>query len=121
MSGPAGGRRGQTLIGLLVVIAVIAILAVVFLRPGRKGEARKSTPVQVREKATGVECQSNLNQVRQMIQMYQMDHDGQNPPNLQALSGLPAGFLRCPVGGEPYWYDPRTGRVGCRHPGHERF
>ena len=112
--------RGQTMIGLLVVIAIIAILAVVFLRPGSKGDTKKSMPAQVQDKATGVECQSNLAQVRQMIQMYQMDNE-QNPPNLQALSGLPAQFLCCPVGGEPYWYDPASGRVGCRHPGHERF
>jgi competence protein ComGC len=114
------GRRGETMIGLLAVIVIIAILAVVFLRPGGKGQEKKSMPAQVQQKASGVECQSNLNQVRQMIQMYQTDNE-QNPPSLQALSGLPAGFTQCPVGGEPYWYDPQSGRVTCRHPGHERF
>lgn len=113
-------RRGETMIGLVVVVAIIAILAVVFLRPGHKGDTKKSMPAQVQQKASGVECQSNLSQVRQMIQMYQTDNE-QNPPTLQALSGLPAGFLACPVGGEPYWYDAQSGRVGCRHPGHERF
>ena len=113
--------RGETMIGLIVVVAIIAILAVVFLHPGRKGEDKKSMPAQVQQKAAGVECENSIRQVRQMIQMYQTDNDGKNPPSLQALSGLPAGFDRCPVGGEPYWYDPATGRVACRHPGHGRF
>ena len=117
---PVKMRGGETMIGLLVVIVIIAILAVVILRPGSKDDTKKSMPAQVQEKATGVECQSNLSQVRQMIQMYQTDNE-QNPPGLQALSGLPAEFLRCPVGGQPYWYDAASGRVGCRHAGHGRF
>jgi len=29
--------------------------------------------------------------------------------------------LKCPVGGEPYQYDPSSGRIWCIHPGHEKF
>ena len=27
----------------------------------------------------------------------------------------------CPVGEEPYDYDPTTGQIHCVHPGHERY
>jgi hypothetical protein len=65
-------------------------------------------------------CQPNLEQIRETIQMYRDDHDGQNPPSLQDL-GLPAKILRCPVSKQDYQYDPTTGRVWCTFPGHEQY
>ncbi|HIE52110.1 MAG TPA: type II secretion system protein [Armatimonadetes bacterium] len=116
--------RGQTLVGLLVVIVILLGLAYWFFYPhGQRGKGGEATPVPqaAMERASGLECKSNLLQIRQAIQMYQMTGQG-NPPNLKALNlGVGEEFFRCPVGGEPYQYDPRTGKVRCVHPGHEQF
>ncbi len=65
-------------------------------------------------------CQPNLEQVRSAIQMYRDDHDRQNPQSLQALE-LPPKTLSCPVGQQPYQYDPATGEVKCTFPGHAQY
>jgi prepilin-type N-terminal cleavage/methylation domain-containing protein len=62
------GRKGFTLIEVLVVIAVIAILAGIMF------------PVfsQVREKGRQVMCLSNQKQIGMALRMYQQDYDGRN-------------------------------------------
>src|SRR5438270_3680752 len=81
--------RAFTLIELLVVIAIIAILAAILF------------PVfaQVREKARGAACLSNLKQIGSAWMMYTQDYDGMFPtsdpgdvanmwlPNAQSQSG----------------------------------
>jgi len=116
--------KGNTLIGLLVVIAIIAILAVVVTTGGfgdRKSTRKDGlgTTVQgaVRAKALDTSCTSNLQQIRMKIQM-DMNTEDQAPASLQDL-GLPSDMLKCPIGKEPYEYDPATGQVHCKHPGHE--
>jgi type II secretory pathway pseudopilin PulG len=112
-------RLGFTLIGLVVVLAIIVILAGVvygLVGAGSKGAGgeEKSIPARAIEKAESVECQSNLNQLRQAVTMYTMA--GDPPP--KSLDELNLGSIsKCPVSGEAYGYDPATGRVWCtKHP-----
>ena len=111
-------RCGFALVEILVVIAIIALLAAAYVGfAGGKGK-QKSIPKRAIEKAESVECRSNLNQIRQMIQMESAD-TGAWPARID--QGATATISRCPVGGQAYGYDPRTGRVWCTTPGHERY
>lgn len=114
--------RGFTLVSTLVTLVILLGLAVFFLRGTGAGSPRadglgKTVPGAVRAKALDTECQNQLSQIRQSILVYtSMGED----PNPDSLSQLPLGssLERCPVGKEPYVYDPATGKVRCVHPGH---
>jgi len=106
-------------------MAVLVVLAA-FLLPrylGRSGQPGVNAPATPIERASGVECQSYLQQIRQAMQLYLPDHEERYPGNLMELKsyGVADGMLACPVGKEPYRYDPVSGTVRCPHPGHERF
>ena len=122
-------QRGQTLVASLIVIAIILVLAVVLLRgsgaftgaPASNRADGKGTTVvgAVRYEAKDEVCKSNLGQVRQAIQIAApLDEDF--PATLQDTK-LPSEFYACPIGKEPYQYDPATGVVRCPHPGHEKY
>lgn len=119
------GERGSvgTLIEILLVAAIILILVYYFV--GRTDREGKTMPRAVRERAQSVACQANLRQVRTAISMFRDQNDGQNPGSLDDLSsyGVGPGLTQCPVGKAdyPYVYDPATGTVRCRYPGHERY
>lgn len=123
-------RRGQTLVATLIVIAIMGILAVAVMRPwavgGTSKPARKdglgnSVPGLTKLKADDTVCMNNLSQVRMAIQIARTNADDQAPASLSDLPGLPKEMLACPIGHEPYQYDPATGTVRCIHPGHEKY
>jgi len=125
-SHPSAWRRSErgflTLIGLLVVIVIIGILFALYFGgtgPKSAGPAgATTTPGRAVEQARDVVCRNNLAQIRAAIQTY-VATSGAYPPSLESLEvGIP---LNCPVGGEPYVYDPATGQVHCVHPGHGRY
>ena len=118
-----GVREGQTLVGLLIVALIIIGIIIWFWgfgggrssSPSRSSPPAPSTIHAVRRSAESVQCRTNLAQIRQAIVMFQTD-SGRNPQSLSELR-LPPQMLRCPVSGQPYQYDPRTGRVWCpTHP-----
>ena len=122
-------QKGQTLVATLIVIAIMGILAVAMLKPWAVGGTSKparadgkgnTVPGLVKLKAEDEVCRSNLGQVRLMIQT-QMGGEDTPPTSLTELRGLPKEFLSCPIGKEPYAYDPTTGTVRCVHPGHEKY
>jgi hypothetical protein len=120
---------GNTLAASLITVAIILVLVVLMIKgPGmfglQAGSPRpdhKGTTVlgQVRYAAEDTVCQSDLAQLRQSIQIYQQTND-KYPDTLQDTK-LGAEFYQCPLGHEPYQYDPQTGQVRCVHPGHERY
>ena len=123
-----GWRRAErgflTLIGLLIVIVIIGILFAMYAGGPGGGSSRPGTGDAtttlggVKGRANDVLCRNNLSQLRAAISIY-VSSVSSNPSSLSELqSGVQ---LTCPVGGKPYQYDPRSGRVGCAHPGHERF
>lgn len=111
-------RSGLALIELLVAIIIIVILAAAFYGLwGRKGKGEKSLPAQAKDKASGVECQNMVRQVRMSIDMDMQTND--TPP--ATIPSDVAGYAKCPVSGQAYVYDPQTGQVGCPTEGHGQY
>ena len=122
-------QRGQTLVATLIVIAIMGILAVALLKPWAVGGTAKparadgkgnTVPGLVKLKAEDEVCRSNLGQVRLGIQVAQSSGEDAAPQSISDLK-LPREFSYCPLGKEPYAYDPSTGTVHCVHPGHEKY
>jgi len=116
--------QGFSLVEILVVVVLLVAIggALTYFYLGR-GSGNKPgdvvhTPI---SQANSTVCVSNLHQLRQAIDMAKMsDPDGKYPASLDQLH-LPAEMLSCPVGHEPYQYNPNTGEVHCIHPGHQNF
>jgi hypothetical protein len=111
------------LIGLLVVLVIIMLLYKAEFGGPAPGASHAPGEPQTRlgaavNQADKVVCRNNLSQLRAAIGIYQGTY-GSFPPSLEGLQSNVA--LKCPVGGEPYQYDPATGTVHCVHPGHEAF
>lgn len=108
------GRLGFGLIELLVVLVVLAILATVlsrFLLGGKDAAGRTvATPKQRAQQTVGV---SYISQIYQAMDLYRMDYEGENPPNLEALKryGVVDEMLRDPVTKQLLRYNPQTGKV----------
>ncbi len=123
-------RRGNSLVGLLAVVLIVAIAVIVIFKgnvfggggtdesPRADGKGT-TVPGLAKAKAQDEVCRSNLGQIRTAIQM-QMMTDETPPASLEDLR-LGSSFLTCPLGGEPFVYDPSRGVVYCPHPGHEKF
>jgi hypothetical protein len=130
-------EAGQaSLIGLLVAVVIIGVLAWVLyfrhnagdtdrekLSHGAIVDSTKKTVLGASmDQAKGVECQNNLSQIRQALNMDKMSGDeGGMPQTLAGLKGIPASMKVCPASGSPYVYNPQTGEVHCTTPGHERL
>lgn len=125
-------RGSWTLIGLLVSIAIIAVLFAVVIFPrispeGRtKEQAAKEGLIKPKEgqtvlgasidKGKETACMSNLRGIRQMID-YTKASEESLPASLRDMKLGSAGL--CPVTSQPYQYDPATGQARCTTPGHE--
>jgi hypothetical protein len=122
-------NRGHSLIGVLAAAAIVLLLAVIFIwanpfgsdrGPQRADKEDRTIVSGSRARANDAVCMSNLKQVRYAIEIIKMN-EGAPPPSLQAVGSIPREMWKCPIGGEPYVYDPSTGAVRCVHPGHEGY
>lgn len=69
-------------------------------------------------------CMNNLHQIRAAIEIAKTssaDEGEAIPRSLEEVKGLGADMKQCPIGKEPYKYDPATGQVKCPHPGHTKY
>lgn len=112
----AARNSGFGLIEIMVVMLIIMILAA-FLLPRYLGGTDPLTKKKVaspRDRARQVATVEYTSQINQAILLYQQDHDGENPPNLEALKayGVTDSMIKDQVTGKPLAYDPQTGRVG---------
>ncbi len=121
-------NRGFTLISSIATIGIIAILAAVYV--GYSGTGGKSPRADGRGKTTlglvkanaqDEVCKSNLSQVRQSLMVAQTSSGDDSYPATLEETRIGADFYKCPMGKEPYVYDPKTGKVYCPHPGHEKY
>jgi hypothetical protein len=130
-------RSGNTLVATLLTVAIILVLVVVMFKgtgifgigtgvgPGSTVKARPdglgTTVVgAVRYDAKDQVCRSNLASLRQAIQLATQSNDDHPLASLEDTH-LGKDMYSCPVGHEPYKYDPATGQVHCVHPGHENY
>jgi len=119
-------RSGQTLAATLIVVGIIAVLAVVLLTGTRGGQSSRKDGLgktlvgASKLKAVDEECRNNLRQVRASLLIASSNEDETFPGSLQETK-LGDSFYRCPIGKEPYTYDPAGGKVNCPHPGHEKY
>jgi type II secretory pathway pseudopilin PulG len=110
-------RRGQTLIGLLVVVAIGLVLMAYYLGPtkDKNGKEQHSVAKRAIDRSQEVALNSNINQINQFIFMYKNDNDGQVPASMddlkKAAKGFPPEMFINPVDQQPLNYDPKTGRV----------
>src|SRR5438105_9588429 len=116
-------QRGNTLIEILVVVAVLAILAG-WLLPKYLGHSKSSSltgsgtsPVQ---RARAVDCANNIHQIALALQMAAAS-DEHPPQDIRAAlrNGVTEQMLRCPETGKPYHFDPQTQIISCQTPGHQ--
>ena len=113
-----------TLIGLLAAIVIIGILFTLYGGGFTGGSSQPggatTTLGGAKDRAQDVLCQTNLQQLRYAISIYQ-GNMGSYPPSLESLESPASLSFTCPVSEEPYQYDPSSGTVRCPHPGHGSF
>jgi FtsZ-interacting cell division protein ZipA len=100
-------QRGQVLIGVLIAIALLALVGSALYMQLKKGGAYSNAI----GSANNVSCISYTGQIRQAMMMYKQDNDGKNPPDLNALKkyGVTSEMINSP--GCEYGYDASTGRI----------
>jgi hypothetical protein len=125
-------RRANSLVAMLVTILIVAVLVVVFMKGGNlfgapgSGSTRKdgkgtTVPGAALARSEDAVCMEHLRDLRMAITVAQTsDGDDKFPETLEETKQGP-DFYKCPLGGEPYQYDPKTGVVHCVHPGHEKY
>ncbi len=119
-------QRGQTIVATLAVFVIIAILAVVVLKgmggtaPKPKADGRGTTVLgNAMATAKDSTCKSNLDQLRQMIQVQKATDEEFKPTSPADVPGA-SGVGKCPIGKEPYVIDTE-GQASCPHLGHEKY
>ncbi len=106
------GRKGVTLVELLIVVLILAALSAIAI-PRISKSAQNA-----RQNA----CDTNVSVINSAVEMYAADHDGLYPADdadmihsiLDNIDYFPDGVPTCPLGGT-YRMDGTTKRVSCDH------
>ena len=108
--GRHSGFAALSLIVSLVIVALIALFAVLYLQ-GQSGSepARGDSPIQ---RARNVRCLTQIKKIEMQVQLYRVQND-RYPEALEVLEGLAKPDLHCPVTRSLYQYDPQSGMVSC--------
>lgn len=109
LSPRARARRGfGTLIGLLMVLAIIFLLVDTgYMQKDEEGKTRAASYI---EKGKDTACIADLRTLKGRIDQAAMSNNGQIPPSNVLRARL--GSVRCPGGGT-YQVDPKDGQVYC--------
>lgn len=103
-------------------LLVVAVLAGCGEGENKRADKVGETVVgQSMARAKDAVCMDNLKQIREMVQVAESsDPDGKPPADFSAMR-CPESMRMCPIGKEPYEYNPETGEVKCKHPGHGKY
>ncbi|HLO98415.1 MAG TPA: prepilin-type N-terminal cleavage/methylation domain-containing protein [Fimbriimonas sp.] len=119
-------HAGFTLVATLIVIAIIAIATVVYIngtgdtKPTPKADGRGKTVLgNVKASAEDTQCQSNISQARQLLQVAKASDEEFMPTTVAEIPGA-ASVSKCPVGKEDYTLGT-DGTMKCPHPGHGKY
>jgi hypothetical protein len=120
--------RGFSLIGTLLAVVIVVCLTLFFVYGGHWGKTESQRPDKVghtiigqsKARANDAVCMNQLHQLREYVQMQQTS-EGKNPDSFAQFQGIPKQMFVCPIGNEPYMYDPKSGTIKCVHPGHEGY
>lgn len=105
-------QRGQaSLIGLLVVVAILMILAYMYLPQVAGEHSAPGGPATPREQAYGAACSEYESQLNQAVFMYKTDHDDKPPRNLEELKQYGVTDDQIHAEGCYFQIDPVTGHV----------
>ncbi|MBS1705341.1 MAG: hypothetical protein JST40_05670 [Armatimonadetes bacterium] len=109
---------------MCIAIGVASLLIAGCNDPGmgnkRKDQVGETVVGQSMARARDAECMNNLSQIRQFIQVYKTSGEDTNPASLDDAR-VPKTMQVDPIDKKPYEYDPTTGTVKCKHPGHEKY
>lgn len=97
-----------------VALIVITIAIVVLARPA-PAKTAASVPTGVIDRAQDIECRTRLRILDNALQVYATEN-GHPPEHLDQLPEVDPAAAFCPVTGQAYVYDARSGHVSC--PGH---
>ena len=127
-------KGNWSLIGLLVAVAIVAVLAATYFG-GRGGigtvksdsnlldskSTKQTTVGRAIDTGKSVDCQQRINQIRTGVTNYKaMNGTEANPPTLKDIGlSVSPEYFKCPVSGQAYQYDPATGTARC--PTHPNF
>ena len=128
-------RGNWSLIGILVAVAIVVILAAIYLGGNNmttvkedsslldKSSDKQTVVGKSIDTAKGADCRERLNQIRTGIATYKASQGSEeNPAALKDLQmGVSADYFQCPVSGQAFNYDSATGQVQCQYQGHTNF
>jgi hypothetical protein len=124
-------KRGNSLVGLLVAAAIVLLLMVVVMKgtntfavnggvSQRKDGLGKTVPGMAFAATRDDVCRMHLHDLRMAIDLQHQTNDEAFPATLEDTK-QGSEFYSCPIGHEPYNYNPETGEVKCVHLGHEKY
>jgi hypothetical protein len=104
---------GLALISIIIslLIAAIIIYAMITLYTGGKTDEGEHLQGPI-DRSKAVQCLAQIRMIETSVQMSLAEH-GSYPSSLSELRDISESDLYCPVTGNHYNYDSRTGRVTC--------